>query len=88
MSFPTAGSFSRRRFVAAGIVYPDRSTPGRCHTTDLGTNRCFAIASGAAIDSGPPTAYSVTPASQFYAEAVEVYAAVNEATLERKASGR
>jgi hypothetical protein len=42
-----------------------------------GENRCFVIADGAAIGSGPPTPYSHTPGSSFYAEALEVYDAVN-----------
>ncbi len=42
-----------------------------------GNNRCFVIGDGAGVDSGPPTPYSETPGSPFYAEALEVYDAVN-----------
>ena len=71
--------------VGPGLWVPTPPAFQRALQPTWGNNRCFAIASGAAIDSGPPTSYSLTPGSQFYAEAVEVYAAVNEATLERKA---
>jgi PAP2 superfamily len=50
-----------------------------------GRNRCFAIASGEACPSGPPTRYSEDRGSDFYAEAVEVYRAVNERTPEQEA---
>jgi hypothetical protein len=50
-----------------------------------GRNRCFAIESGAACPSGPPTRYSEERASDFYAEAIEVYRAVNERTPEQEA---
>jgi PAP2 superfamily len=50
-----------------------------------GRNRCFVIADGAAINSGPPTLYSETPGSQFHAEALEVYDAVNANNAEWQA---
>ena len=53
-----------------------------------GTNRCFAIADGSACLPGAPTAYSEDPQSQFFAEAVEVYDAVNNLDAEREAIAR
>jgi PAP2 superfamily len=50
-----------------------------------GENRCFVIADGSAVDSGPRTPYSETPGSQFHTEALEVYDAVNTATPEQRA---
>ncbi len=50
-----------------------------------GRNRCFAIESGADCPAGPPTRYSEDPGSDFYAEAMEVYRAVNERTPEQEA---
>jgi hypothetical protein len=50
-----------------------------------GDNRCFAIASGSACPPGPPTTFSEEPSSAFFAEAVEVYDAVNNRTPEQEA---
>jgi PAP2 superfamily len=50
-----------------------------------GNNRGFAIASGAACPPAPPTAYSEDVSSRFYAEAREVYDAVNQRTPEQEA---
>ena len=50
-----------------------------------GGNRCFAIASGSACPPGPPTAFSEDSSSAFFAEAVEVYDAVNNRTPEQEA---
>jgi PAP2 superfamily len=53
-----------------------------------GDNRCFAISTGAACPSAPPTAYSEDPSSRFFAEAREVYDAVNGRTPEQEAIAR
>ncbi len=53
-----------------------------------GRNRCFAIASGSACPPGPPTPYSEDSSSTFFAEAVEVYDAVNKRTPEQEAIAR
>ncbi len=50
-----------------------------------GHNRCFVIASGSACPPAPPTAYSEDPSSAFFAEAREVYDAVNNRTPEQEA---
>jgi hypothetical protein len=50
-----------------------------------GTCRTFASASGAACPSGPSTTYDEDPASRFFEEADEVYAAVNGLTDEQRA---
>jgi hypothetical protein len=50
-----------------------------------GRNRPFAIASGSACPPGPPTPYSEDSASTFFAEASEVYDAVNNRTAEQEA---
>jgi hypothetical protein len=50
-----------------------------------GRNRCFAIDSGATCPPGPPTRYSEDREAGFYAEAVEVYRAVNDRTPEQEA---
>jgi PAP2 superfamily len=50
-----------------------------------GGNRCFAIASGSACPPGPPTPFSEDSSSAFFAEAVEVYDAVNNRTPEQEA---
>jgi hypothetical protein len=50
-----------------------------------GSCRTFAIPSGAACPPGPPTAYDEDPASRFFDEAHEVYAAVNALTDEQRA---
>ena len=50
-----------------------------------GANRCFVLGSGADCPPGDHTPYSVDPASAFYAEAVEVYDAVNHLTAEQRA---
>jgi hypothetical protein len=48
-----------------------------------GTNRCLALASGDVCAPGPPPRYSAEPGSEFFAEAVEVYEAVNVLTDEQ-----
>src|SRR5262245_4379262 len=53
-----------------------------------GRNRPFAISSGSAGPPGPPTAYSEDPASTFFADALEVYDAVNSRTAEQEAIAR
>jgi hypothetical protein len=50
-----------------------------------GANRCILLGSGADCPPGDHTSYSVEPSSTFYAEAVEVYDAVNHLTLEQRA---
>ncbi len=50
-----------------------------------GTCRTFASASGAACPPGPPTAYDEDPASRFFDEAHEVFAAVNGLSDEQRA---
>jgi hypothetical protein len=50
-----------------------------------GRNRSFAIASGSACPPGPPSPYSEDSASTFFAEALEVYDAVNNRTKEQEA---
>jgi hypothetical protein len=45
-----------------------------------GNNRPFALTSGAECNPGPPPPYSEDPASQFYAEAKEVYDTLNALT--------
>jgi hypothetical protein len=49
-----------------------------------GGNRCFAIASGSACPPGSPTPFSKDSSSAFFAEAVEVYDAVNNRTAEQE----
>lgn len=49
-----------------------------------GSNRTFALASGADCPPGDPTPYSEDPASQFFAEAIEVYDTVNNLTPEQE----
>jgi hypothetical protein len=53
-----------------------------------GSNRCLAVPDGAAfpVDGHPP--FSEDPASAFYAEAIEVYEAVNGLTLEQEQIAR
>jgi hypothetical protein len=51
---------------------------------DWGDNRPFALKTGAECPPGPPPAYSEDPASAFYAEAMEVYEAVNNLTPEQE----
>jgi hypothetical protein len=53
-----------------------------------GRNRCFAIASGEDCPAAPPTEYSEDPSSRFFAEAREVYDAVNGRTPEQEAIAR
>jgi hypothetical protein len=50
-----------------------------------GTCRTFATASGATCPPGPSTTYDEDPASGFFEEAYEVYAAVNDLTDEQRA---
>jgi hypothetical protein len=50
-----------------------------------GQNRPFALASGADTDPGPPPSFATAPGSQFYAEAREVYEAVETLTEEQRA---
>jgi PAP2 superfamily len=50
-----------------------------------GANRCVVLGSGADCPSGDHTPYSAEPSSSFYAEAVEVYDAVNHLTPEQRA---
>jgi hypothetical protein len=50
-----------------------------------GANRCFAIGEGASCPPGEHPAYSEDSASAFYAEAIEVYDAVNDLTPEQEA---
>jgi PAP2 superfamily len=51
-----------------------------------GQNRCFALYSPDACAAGNPTPYSEHPPSQFYADAQEVYEAVNTLSQERAAA--
>jgi hypothetical protein len=48
-----------------------------------GDNRCLALASGEVCAPSPPPSYSADPGSEFFAEAVEVYEAVNALTAEQ-----
>ena len=50
-----------------------------------GSNRTCVVASGAACPPGDHTPYSEDPASQFFAEALEVFEAVNNLTPEQQA---
>jgi hypothetical protein len=50
-----------------------------------GTNRCIAIPAGAACPPGDHPPFSEDPGSAFYAEAIEVYDAVNHLTPEQEA---
>jgi hypothetical protein len=50
-----------------------------------GANRRMVLSSSAACDPGPPPAYSSDPGSAFFAEALEVYDAVNHLTPEQEA---
>jgi hypothetical protein len=50
-----------------------------------GENRCLALASGDVCAPGPPPSYSTDVASEFFAEAVEVYDAVSALTDEQLA---
>src|SRR5262245_53307379 len=50
-----------------------------------GTNHCFVLRSGDECPPGDHTTYSVEPSSAFYAEAVEVYDAVNRLSPEQRA---
>jgi hypothetical protein len=49
-----------------------------------GSNRPFALASGAEFEPGPPPDFSTEPGSAFYAEALEVYETVNNLTPEQR----
>jgi hypothetical protein len=49
-----------------------------------GNNRPFVLTSGDQFDPGPPPAFSSEPGSAFYAEAMEVYGAVNNLTPEQR----
>ncbi|HKA69821.1 MAG TPA: vanadium-dependent haloperoxidase [Actinomycetes bacterium] len=49
-----------------------------------GANRCFVLGSGADCPPGDHTPYSAEPSSTFYAQAVEVYDAVNNLTPEQR----
>jgi hypothetical protein len=55
---------------------------------DWGRNRTFAAPSGSTCALAPPPAYSSEPGSDFHAEAMEVYEAVNNATPEQAAIAR
>jgi hypothetical protein len=48
-----------------------------------GENRCLALTSADVCPPGPPPAYSADAGSAFYAEAVEVYEAVNQISDEQ-----
>ena len=71
--------------AGAGLWVPTPPAFLRALQPTWGENRCFVIADGAAVDSGPPTPYSVEPGSPFRTEAIEVYDAVNDATPEQQA---
>ena len=71
--------------AGAGLWVPTPPAFLRAMQPTWGENRCFVIADGAAVDSGPPTPYSVEPGSPFHTEAIEVYDAVNDATAEQQA---
>ena len=68
-----------------GLWVPTPPAFQRAMQPTWGDNRCFVIADGAVVDSGPPTPYSDQPGSPFYTEAMEVYDAVNEAAPEHQA---
>ena len=53
-----------------------------------GANRCFVLPSGAAYGPGTHPPFSTDPESEFHAQALEVYAAVNEASAEHQAIAR
>jgi hypothetical protein len=53
-----------------------------------GANRCLAITDGTTCPPGDHTPFSEDAASAFYAEAVEVYDAVNDRTPEQEAVAR
>ncbi len=50
-----------------------------------GSNRTFAVSSGAACPPGDHTPFSADPSSAFYAEAMETYLAVNNLSPEQEA---
>jgi hypothetical protein len=50
-----------------------------------GSNRPFALPSGAECDPGPPLAYSEEPSSTFYAEMLECYEVVTNLSPEQRA---
>jgi hypothetical protein len=53
-----------------------------------GANRCLALADGASCPAGDHTPFSEDPGSAFYAEAVDVYDAVNDLDDEQTAIAR
>jgi hypothetical protein len=71
--------------VSPGLWQP--TPPGflRALQPYWGANRPFAIAAGSECPPGDPTPYSEDPSSAFWAEALEVYDAVNNLTDEQRA---
>src|SRR5262245_36903127 len=71
--------------VGPGLWQPTPPAFLRALQPFWGENRTFAIADGSACPAGDPTPYSEDPASAFWAEAREVYDAVNNLTDEQRA---
>jgi hypothetical protein len=71
--------------VGPGLWVPTPPSFQSALQPSWGRNRCFAIASGSACPPGPPTTFSEDSSSGFFAEAVEVYDAVNNRTPEQEA---
>ena len=71
--------------VGAGLWVPTPPSFQTALQPSWGRNRCFAIASGAACLPGPPTPYSEDSSSRFFADALQVYDAVNNLTPEQEA---
>jgi hypothetical protein len=74
--------------VGPGLWVPTPPSFQSALQPSWGRNRCFAIASGSGCPPRPPTAYSEDSSSTFFAEALEVYEAVNNRTPEQEAIAR
>jgi hypothetical protein len=71
--------------VGPGLWVPTPPAYTAAMQPTWGSNRCFALATGAACPPAGPTAYSEQTSSRFHAEAIEVYEAVNALTVEQSA---
>ena len=74
--------------VGAGLWVPTPPAFQPALQPSWGASRCFAIGDGTTCSPGGHTPYSEDPASQFFAEAVEVYDAVTNLDVERAAVAR
>jgi hypothetical protein len=68
-----------------GSWVPTLPTFQRALQPRWGANRCMALSTASACDPGPHPPFSTAPDSAFFAEAVEVYDAVNSLTAEQRA---